>query len=240
MIIKEIIQILIQAQKIENEIQTLSEDKDRLPMQLSSTTRRLGEVSNEMNAIETKIKLEQVGIKKCEEEIAGIERRISELQSKQNEAKSNKDYKGFQDAIEKHRRDIDDFEVQQLEHMEKIDTLNGSKPLIKERIEFQEQQLAKKKKELDDNFDNLSKQIDVLKQRKAELFKEIAVDTTEIFDKLIEQRNGQAVVGVDEKRSCIGCHNELNIPTIHQLLATNEIVTCPSCGRILFLPKLFD
>ncbi len=238
--IKDIIQILIEAQEIEFIIQRLSEECERLPAQLLSTKRRLGEVSNEMQVLETEINIEQKGIKKCEEEIAGIERRITDLQSKQNETKSNKDYKSFQDAIEKHRKNIDEIEIRQLLHLEKIDVLNGSKPTISEKIKFQEQQLVKKKQDLDDNYNNLSKQIDDLRNRKAELFTEIAEDTIETFNKLIEHCNGIAVAGVDDKRSCIGCHNELNIPTIQQLLATNEIVTCPSCGRIIYLPELFS
>ena len=130
--------------------------------------------------------------------------------------------------------------MRQLGHMDKIDKLNESKPGIAERVNFQEQQLAKKKQKLDDNFDNLTAQISKLKDEKAELFKEIIEDTVELFEKLLDLRNGRAVVGVDEKRSCTGCHNELNIPTVQQLQATNEIVTCPSCGRIIYLPELFN
>jgi len=240
MYIKDIIQILIKAQEIEFEIQRLSEECEFLPAQLSSTKRRLGEVNNEMQKIDTDINIERMSIKKCEEEIAGVERRISDLQNKQNEAKSNKDFKGFQDAIEKHRKDIDDVEVRLLVHMEKIDSLNESKPSILSKINFQEQQHAKKKQELDDNYNNLSKQIDELKQKKTEMLDGIAIDTVETFNKLIKHCNGLAVASVDDKRSCTGCHNELNIPTMQQLLATNEIVTCPSCGRIIYLPELFS
>lgn len=238
--IKDIIQILIKAQAIEFEIQRLSEDCERLPAQLSSTKRRLGEVNNEMLKIDTDINIEQMSIKKCEEEIAGVERRISDLQSKQNETKSNKDYKGFQDAVEKHRKDIDNLEVRLLVHMETIDSLNESKPAILGKIKFQEQQHSKKKQELDDNYNNLSKQIDELRQKKIELLDGIAIDTVETFNKLIKHCNGIAVASVDNKRSCTGCHNELNIPTIQQLLATNEIVMCPSCGRVIYLPELFS
>jgi len=240
MLIKDIIQTLIKGQAIADEIFELTEEADKLPTQLSTTKRRLSEVNEENSKLESKIKIEKNGIKKCEDDIAAIEKRISDLQNKQNEAKTNKDYKGFQDAIDKHRKEIDDFEEQILIHMDKIDELNEGKPVIAEKIKFQEQQLAKKKKELDDNYDVLNEKINKLKDEKSELFKDVVEDTVELFDKLLDQRNGRAVVPVDEMRSCTGCHNELNVPTIQQLQATNEIVTCPSCGRIMYLPEYFS
>ena len=238
--IKDIIQTLINAQTIADQIIDLTDQSERLPSQLASTKHRLAEVQEENNKLDTKIKLERNGIKKCEDEIAAIEKRISDLQNKQNEAKTNKDYKGFQDAIIKHRKEIDSFEEQILVHMDKIDELNEGKPSIDKKIKFQEDQLAKKKKELDENYDDLVGQINVLKDQKAEMFKDVIEETVELFDKLLEQRNGRAVVEVDDTRSCTGCHNELNVPTIQQLQATNEIVTCPSCGRIIYLAEYFN
>jgi predicted nucleic acid-binding Zn-ribbon protein len=55
------------------------------------------------------------------------------------------------------------------------------------------------------------------------------------FNRLLQGRNGRAVVPM-ENDVCTGCNTKLRTPLIYKLRAEGS-VACESCQRILFLPK---
>jgi predicted nucleic acid-binding Zn-ribbon protein len=55
------------------------------------------------------------------------------------------------------------------------------------------------------------------------------------FNRLLQGRNGRAVVPM-ENDVCMGCNTKLRTPLIYKLRAEGS-VTCESCQRILYLPK---
>ena len=236
--LKDIIKTLIEAQNLELEIQDLSKRKDRLPEQLKSTNQKLTDELDSLKSSDSKIKVKQIEIKKSEDEVVETEKRISELRKQQNEAKTNKDYKSFEDAIGKLKSQIDNKEETQLVLMEEIDNINSAKMKIQEKIKFQQKLLDEKKKELDDNYSNLEVKIKEHIDKEINLLSTINEQTVQQFKKLIEHRNYQAIVPVDENRICTGCASELNLPVIQKLMACNQIVACPFCSRIIYLEEI--
>ena len=109
-----------------------------------------------------------------ENEVADLQKRIEELKKQQNEAKTNKDYRAFQEAIGKIEEAIDGNENEQLAIMEKIEELNSSKPAILDKIDFQKKQLKKKEQALNENFDALIAEIKALEQQQTDLFSGIS------------------------------------------------------------------
>jgi len=55
------------------------------------------------------------------------------------------------------------------------------------------------------------------------------------FNRLMQNRNGRAVVHI-ENDACTGCNTKLRMPLIYKLRAEGSI-TCEYCQRILYLPS---
>ncbi|MFT5689637.1 MAG: putative nucleic acid-binding Zn-ribbon protein [Planctomycetota bacterium] len=57
------------------------------------------------------------------------------------------------------------------------------------------------------------------------------------YEKLLEAREGQALAMLED-RTCQGCY--VGVPTniYVKLMRAHELVTCPSCLRILYLPEI--
>lgn len=74
----------------------------------------------------------------------------------------------------------------------------------------------------------------LLQQRREEIQKQVDPGVLVKFDRLIQQRQGRAVVIVD-KGSCGGCRTRLRTPFLAQLREEKNLY-CESCQRIIYDP----
>lgn len=239
----EIIKTLIKLQKLEDEIAKLTSQKNKLPFLLKSAQLKLGDEQENLKKLNLAISKNQKNIKSSEAEVSGISKRINDVRKQQSDSKSNKEFKTFSEFIDKYNADIQAQEEVQLALMEDIEKLEEKKGQINEKQEYLTQQLKLREKELEQNFSVLESQINILVQKQTELFALLSDDTSEQFKKLIELRNGQAissveVINIEEGGSCTACGTTLIRPIVQKLLAKNEIITCPACSRILYLPSV--
>ncbi len=64
-----------------------------------------------------------------------------------------------------------------------------------------------------------------------------------MFDKLADNYDGEALAGVGhiegrtENYYCTACNMELVVDVYNRLMTRDEVLTCPGCGRILFVPE---
>jgi len=76
----------------------------------------------------------------------------------------------------------------------------------------------------------------VLLARQAELHALLDTGTIRNFDRLLSQRQGRAVVVIDNG-ACGGCRTRLRTPFLAQLREAKSLV-CESCQRIIYYPAL--
>ena len=74
----------------------------------------------------------------------------------------------------------------------------------------------------------------VLLKRQDDIQKQLDPGTLVKFDRLIQQRQGRAVVGID-KGSCGGCRTKLRTPFLAQLREEKNMF-CESCQRFIYDP----
>ena len=56
------------------------------------------------------------------------------------------------------------------------------------------------------------------------------------YERLLKNKGENVVVGI-EHSACGGCHMKLPAQVMTHCRAQGEIVTCPSCGRILYFSR---
>jgi predicted nucleic acid-binding Zn-ribbon protein len=110
----------------------------------------------------------------------------------------------------------------------------------------QEKEIAEKQAETQKQFDELKAIFDsehgnqveartVLEARQAELEATLPASVVTRFGRLLQQRQGRAVVAV-EGGACGGCHTRLRTPFLAQLRDTGPLA-CESCQRFLYDPS---
>ncbi len=89
---------------------------------------------------------------------------------------------------------------------------------------------------LESKKSNLETRIAEFKNEHERLAKALDEDVLELYLRLFKTKHGTAVATL-EHEVCMGCHMKVTAQTVVQVRARREIVHCPQCGRILYLPE---
>jgi hypothetical protein len=90
--------------------------------------------------------------------------------------------------------------------------------------------------ELGQREENFKKELAGLQQGRAELAAAVDESTRNRYERLLKSKGDNVIVGV-QHGVCGGCHMKLQQQLVVTCQAQKEIVTCSSCGRILYYTR---
>ena len=206
-----------------------------------------GELPMEVDDLEDEIAGLQTRISKLEEAIKDIKYDISQHQAKSKEAetlierydqqmdnvKNNREYEALSKEIELQKLEIQLAEKRSRELDVQVEAKQETLKATQDRMSSKEADLKIKKEELDDIIAKTEKEEKSLQKKSNAERKKIDDRLLKAYDKIRERyKNGLAVVPVT-RSSCGGCYNY--IPPQIQLESTlhKKILACEHCGRIL-------
>ncbi len=226
------------------------QERDR---QLTSAKAQLAQVEPERTALQTRAAATQAGLAAAKERVKHIESQRKQLEldvdakktliekyaNQQLQTRKNEEYKALAHEIETCKGDISKIEDKQIELMEQTEVAqkqvavalgeaNEAKKLVDEKIS----DLAKRE-------ENLKKELAQLETDRDQLAAAVDEVARSRYERLLKSKGGIVVVGV-QHGVCGGCHMKLQTQTVVSCQAQNEIVTCSSCGRILYYTRDMD
>lgn len=214
---------------VRDELKRLPEELERRRSQIDRERARLAELTAKANEVRARVKeiedmttMQRQRIKKLEGEAAGSRADTALIVA-------------FQHEIRSLRRDIGEAEEEGLALVEEAGELDRQAGELEAAI--QEADAA-----FQEYAGNVASEIRAAEAKRQRLEEERAgrmgpmpPEVLAEYEKLIDAREGQAMALLED-RICQGCY--VNVPSnIYVRLARGtELVTCPSCGRILYLP----
>lgn len=219
---REISQLEPQITDIENELnekiklQTQVEDELEL-LRNSSKRAKVDIQTNELIIQENSDKIEQIDKKMA---IVKSEQEIRALDAENGLAKEKIAYANEQ--IEKLERELENFEGKEEEIQNRIKDLEEE---IQKDREDAQKRTAKIRVELKKIFDN-----------KEKIAKTIDNKVLIFYEKIRKWAKDTSVVMV-RKQACSGCFIRINDMVYSEILKSDDIITCPHCGRILYIAE---
>lgn len=167
--------------------------------------------------------------RELQEHEAQIEKNKARLMA----VKTNEEYHAIQRENDKQKEMIEEIEDQLLRVMDDIDGAELSLKKAKDRLVEVEKLKSVQIVELNKKLEVVGEKLKILEEQRAKFLPSIEGNFLHRYDRLREITGGVAVVRVI-KRTCQGCL--MNVPPqVYNLVIRNEeIITCPSCHRILF------
>jgi len=159
--------------------------------------------------------------------------KLEEIAGKHKLAKNEKEVKALQleEEIAKEQVNFANEEINRL------DTLAASKTeeleVIKAELAEEEESVKELKEAIDKNIAELEKSKNAVYEEKSVLVSKVDSKVLSFYEKIKRWANESAVVPV-KKQACYGCHMKLNDRFYSEFSASNEIMTCPHCGRIIY------
>jgi uncharacterized protein len=231
--LREQLDLLWELQKIDLELKTIKEEKDRYP--------------KEIKKLNEKQKIEKERIQKEKEKIESLEKtrrqkegqlnleqeKIKRAEGRMSEVKTNKEYQALLSEIEAIKAANSRMEEEILQVLDEIDELK--KDLSKREIEagVTLEKIDGEQKKLQEKMEHDERVWNEQMERREVLSKQIESKLFKLYNTLKEKRQGVGMVDV-QNETCRGCYVHVPPQMFIEVQKNNTLIRCPNCNRILY------
>ncbi|MES2799351.1 MAG: C4-type zinc ribbon domain-containing protein [Bacteroidota bacterium] len=224
---------LYHLQQIDSDIDRIRTIRGELPLEVQ-------DLEDELLGLETRISKIQDEINELETEVTDrknaskdSEAAIAKYKEQQNNVRNNREFESIAKEIEFQELEIRLHEKKSKEVKIKIE---GKKEILaeaKERLDFRAGDLKTKKSELDEIIAETQKDEDDLMKKSEAQKKKIDERLLSAYARLRgNSKNGLSVVQV-QRDACGGCFNKIPPQRQLDIQSKKKILVCEHCGRIL-------
>jgi predicted nucleic acid-binding Zn-ribbon protein len=218
--------------RVQQELAQIAPERESLRGRASST-------QTQLDAAKTRVKQIESERKQLELDVEAKKTQINKYANQQLETRKNEEYRALAHEIETCKGDITKIEDREIVLMEQTEVAqkevaraNGA---ANEAKKLADSQIA----ELGQREENFKKELATLQSGRAELANAVDEVARNRYERLLKSKGDTAVVGI-EHGVCGGCHMKLQQQLIVMCQGQKEIVTCSSCGRILYYTRDMD
>lgn len=158
-----------------------------------------------------------------------------------NAARTNKEYAAVLSALNTEKADNAKIESRQLQLMSELDEKKIQLQSVRAEREKVAQRMAELVRERQQFLDAHSGDLRRLASRRETAAEGIPVTVRETFNRVAERHEGEALAAIEvvnPKRNeycCSGCNMSVTLQVVLAMRTQDQLQTCGSCGRILYL-----
>ena len=235
------IEKLLDVQKLDRETRLLDEAKIRRPMELNDDKRKVAAGKGVVGGVADEITACRLNIDKGELNIKELEEAIQKSNIAMNGAKSNTEYSIFQEQIAKNEENKGEKEDEVLEFLTLLENLQSRKTDVERDLADLEKSYKRKETEVLGLVKELEEKVGGLKQHRGQLAEEIITDHLDLYERINTKVDSDCIVAAEESADeagvyfCQGCYMTVTKQELNQLALAQELLTCRSCSRLLYL-----
>ncbi len=231
------LELLISLQEIDKEIKKFNQQKEKIPEDIERERQIFEKINSEINQLNDKIEQAKKERRSKELETQSTTDLLNNTKEKLPNVKTNKEYSAVLQEIENLKSKIDSLEEAEIKLMENIEECQKEYDQKLKEKEEEEKKYLEIKKIKEDELEDLNKRLEMELNNKKELATKIENKWFKYYEKVIDARNGLAVVTI-EKDTCCGCHRSLRPQLSIEIRQNDSIITCPYCSRFLFSEQM--
>jgi len=204
--------------------------------------RRVRDLEQNLNGQQQAIKEQQTRANQLELDIKSRDVRIERLRGQQQAAKNNKEYQAFLVEINTEKVDRNKSEEEALKVLEQVERGLAQIKELAAHLEGERTKLQAMKDQMGDTVAKLQAEIDALRPARDAAAGAVQAKALTAFERLADRFEGEAMSALskpDRRREeyvCTACMMDLVTDVYNKLHVRDELVFCPSCHRILYIP----
>lgn len=229
-------------QSIENRLRAAKSKLSRCRRSVIFQENQVRALQNEIEAKQEEMKLTKIQCDRLELELKSREEAVAKYRVALNAAKNNKEYSSILTQMNTSKADNSKIETQVLELFKSIEADQQQCNEIQEKIASEKEKLEQLRKDTSDKAIEYEQDIEKIKTEWDEAAKEIPKDVLELFEKVAETYDGEAIAIAEQQQgsdvyTCSGCFMSLRLEIINTLMTKDEVIHCPNCTRIVVLDE---
>ena len=232
---------LMKLQSVENRLRAEKTKLTRCRRNVIIQENLIRSLQNALEAKKEEVQLTKVQYDRLELELKSQDETIAKLRASLNNAKTNKEYAAVLTQLNTTKADSSKLENQILDLLKVIETDEAECQDIQKQIDEQKQALDQTRKDSESLAAKYQAEIDNIQAEWDKIAKTISSDPLNIFKRVAETYDGQAVAIVEQSEdksgtySCGGCFMGIPAESVNMLMTKDEIIRCPNCTRILVI-----
>ncbi len=227
------IHLVLRLQDLDHRIAELDKEIAALPKHILNIEKALEIHQRRLEADRAALAANQKERKKLEGDIQVQEQKISKLRDQTLQAKTNEQYRAFQHEIEYCQQEIRKYEDRILDLMGTSEPLEANVKKAEAALKQEKVEVEAEKKRAHDRTDEDRKALQQANAERAELVVQVAPALLKLYEKTRRKWPGQPMAEVQDYQ-CMRCYIRLRPQHFQNLRTGDEVLTCESCGRILY------
>lgn len=224
---------LVELSNYDKEIDAFTPKIENIELKITLKKEEINEVEKELFSLKDEIEDLKNQLRQNDVQIAEFSKKIQNAKAKSNVVKNEKEIKAL--TLE------NDLAKEQLkvanEENEKLSRILASKEDLQKELEEKESQskakLQESEEEAKKDLEKIDEARNLLSSKKNLLINDMNQKVLAFYQKIRKWAGNTAVVPV-RKQACYGCFLKLNDKYYAQVITSDDIITCPHCGRILY------
>jgi hypothetical protein len=204
--------------------------------------RRVADLSERLRLGQATLKEQQSQYGQLDLDLKTREVRIERLRAQQQNSKNNREYQAFLVEINTEKVDKGKSEEELLKIMASVEKLQTEVKELAVSVEAETSKLAAMRAEIGERVKQLQAEIDSLRPEREAAAVGVTPQARQAFERLAERFEGEAMSALTkpdrrrEEYACSACNMDLVTDVYNRLHSRDELVFCPSCHRILYIP----
>lgn len=230
--------------RLDQQVRGLRTRLDAATRRLKLQSTKLDQLRQQHAELTDQYKHAQAEVSTLEHQSTDAEERVSKLREQMNSVRNNKEYSAMLVEVNTLKDEKSKLEDQAIEKMTAADGLKERVAEVLEQVQKQEKLVELARTEVNSAKDEVGVQLDDATAKRDAAAAEIPADTRNVFERLADHYDGESMGEVEEQDrrrreyTCGGCYMELPIERVNALMTKpDELVTCPSCNRFLFIKQ---
>ncbi len=133
------------------------------------------------------------------------------------------------DAMKGHRTDLENKSVDRLVM---VDSLQVTLEEKQANLAEVEEKWTNRKTAIETEIDKRKKEYVYLRKAREQVAEALSSENLELYEHLRRRKNGVAVAQLEDEM-CGACHTQVAVGILNNIRYSDELLSCPSCGRIL-------
>jgi uncharacterized protein len=225
--------LVIRLQEIDNRLSELTKEIASLPRHIAEIEKKLASHQRKLEADRAALTANQKERKQCESDIQIQEQKISKLKDQMLQAKTNEQYRAFQNEIDFCQREIRKSEDRILELMSESEPLDKNVKAAEGALQAEKAQVDAEKQQARDRTAADQKALDELQASRTSMVAQLTPAIYQRYERVRKARKGVAVAEAVEGR-CSMCNMAMRLQFFQDLKRGEQILSCESCQRLLY------
>jgi uncharacterized protein len=230
---------VIELQALDSRLAELNSQIDSLPGQIQILETRLKDYLQAHEERKVRLGANQKERKALEGDIQEIQVKISKHKDQLYEVKTNEQYKAMLKEIENEEGNVRKIEDKILEKMLEAEEIQKLVTQAAASLDSEKARVAAETRRMHSLRDEDVKERDTALATRGQLAAGMTPSVLNTYERVRKARHGVAVAEV-RQGFCSACNVRLRPQVYNEVQRNESVMTCESCGRILFCEEVVD